>query len=503
MKVTRLQGTAHEPDYTLYFTVVLLSAVGVITVYSASTVLALHSGMAPDHYALRQLVFAIIGIVLMTALIYLPSQLWYRTAAPLLLIAFTMLLLVLVPGIGHMTAGGRRWLGPTSLRIQPSEIAIVATCLYLAFFFTRKASVLDSFKRGLRPALVVIGLNFGLIVLEPDLGTALTLAGTALVVVFASGARLRPLFLTFGALAPIAVGLALSSRYRTHRLTTFLHPFAHQSSTSYQLLQGWTAISAGGWFGRGYDMSLAKTGYLPAPQTDFIFPVFVEEWGYVGAIALLVTFGVLIWRGFSIARQAGNRFGSLVAVGVTSMITVKTIINLGAVTGLLPVTGIPLPFMSYGGSSLIVNMAAIGLLLNVSRYTIDTERDPDSAAVDARDADFRDRAEPWSGGRDTRSRPRPVPTRQPVHGAARSAAKVQPLPPLNKRRKPTTPERRGAQRETAATNVRGSDARRRSADASKRPQTWRERNERASTPRPADNARRRSNTKSGLFRRDK
>ncbi|MCL6593042.1 MAG: putative lipid II flippase FtsW, partial [Alicyclobacillus sp.] len=356
-------------DYVLFFTVLILCAVGVITVYSASTPAALQQHLPADHFAVRQLAAAALGLTACLVISRLSYAWWYRLAPLLLLAGLLLLLVVLVPGIGWSQYGGRRWIGHGNIHLQPSELAMVSTLLYLAFFFAKKSMLRNDFKRGVLPAVLVAALNFGLVVLEPDMGTALTLLAAAVAVLFASGVRLKPLLLLGAGCAPILMFIALAASYRSSRIEAWLHPFQNSSDKAYQLLQGLTAIAAGGWFGRGFGMSLEKTGYLPFAYTDFIFPVFVEEWGLVGAATLLLAFAVVFWRGFRIARRAPDRFGTLLCVGLTSLLALKTLINLGAVTGLLPVTGIPLPFISFGGTSLAVNLAAVGLLLSVSRYT--------------------------------------------------------------------------------------------------------------------------------------
>lgn len=411
-----MQGQRHQPDYILFFTVVILCAVGVVTVFSASTYTALNLGLSAAHFAWRQLIAAFLGLGLMMGIMQMSYRIWYKWAARLMVVNLVLLFLVAIPGVGVVKAGGRRWLGHGSVTFQPSEFALIILALYLAFFFSRKVMFAQDFKKGLLPALVVTGLNFLLIFLEPDMGTALTLLGMALIVAIASGARLKPLLITIGCLFPVLVGLALSASYRSSRVTAFLHPFSHPTA-AYQLLQGWTAITAGGWFGRGFGMSIEKTGYLPVPQIDFIFPVFVEEWGVVGAAALLVVFGVLIWRGFWIARHADDRFGSMLALGLTGTITVGMFINLGAVTGLLPVTGIPLPFISYGGTSLVMSLIAMGMLLSVSRYTLEEEPESDELADVIEVDEARKRAE-------RRAQDRIIATQRP-----RRIAEVHPLRP--------------------------------------------------------------------------
>ncbi|QQE80368.1 putative lipid II flippase FtsW [Alicyclobacillus sp. SO9] len=371
----------HQPDYVLYFTVLILCATGIISVYSASSVWAINHQVATDYLAVKQLIAAALGTLLMTVImLWVPYQSMYKNAVRFLLTDLFLLFVVLIPHVGHTQNGSRRWIGTGSIHIQPSEIAIVVTIIYLSYFYTRKISYLNDFKRGVRPALFIIAMQFVLIIIEPDMGTALTLLGTALTVVFASGARLRKLIIPGVIFVPAVFLAATMVHYRSQRITAWLHPFANAKTSGYQLIQGWTGIAAGGWFGKGFGMSIEKTGYLPIPQADFIFPVFTEEWGFVGALALLITFAVLVWRGFRVARHTPDRFSALLAVGITSMIVIKTLINLGAVTGLLPVTGIPLPFISYGGTSLVMDMMAMGILLNISRHALTYETDTEDLA---------------------------------------------------------------------------------------------------------------------------
>ena len=371
-----------QMDYVLFFTTIILCAIGVLTVYSASTVWALQSQppLPAAYFAKRQLISAVLGVGLMTGVSQLSHRVWYRYAPLFMMINLGLLLLVLIPHIGWAQNGGRRWIGHGSLHLQPSEIAILATVVYLAFFFTKQAMLLHDLKHGLLPSLLIIGANFLLIFAEPDMGTAMILLATALAVVFTSGVRLKPLLLTLLSLTPVLIVLALLESYRSNRIIAWFHPFAHMNSISYQLVQGMTAISAGGWFGRGFGQSIEKAGYLPYPQNDFIFPVFVEEWGLIGAVSLLIIFLVFMWRGFRVARHAPDRFGALLSVGLTTMMAINAFINLGAVTGLLPVTGVPLPFISYGGTALIMNMISVGILLSISRRSLENEPEADELA---------------------------------------------------------------------------------------------------------------------------
>ncbi|MBF8377038.1 putative lipid II flippase FtsW [Alicyclobacillus mali] len=359
----------HQPDYVLFIAVLMLTGIGVVTVYSASMVYDIHQGLSPDHFAIRQLVAAILGLAAMGSCTFIPYHVWYQHAPRLMLAALGLLLVVMIPGIGHRSLGATRWIGTTSVHIQPSEIALTALVVYLSYLLTRKLPILRDLRRTFRPAMIMVALTIGLVFIEPDMGTALCIFLTAMVLLFAAGVPGKPLGITFGASVLFGLLGARMAEYRSSRLVAFFHPFQHPKSSGYQLIQGLTAIANGGLTGRGFASSVSATGYLPEAYTDFIFAVFTEEWGWLGDLGLLAIFAVVIWRGFHIARYARDRFGSLLAIGLTASVIVQTLINLGAVTWLLPVTGIPLPFISYGGTDLVMNLAAMGILLSVSRET--------------------------------------------------------------------------------------------------------------------------------------
>ncbi|WP_371826336.1 FtsW/RodA/SpoVE family cell cycle protein [Alicyclobacillus fastidiosus] len=378
----QLRTKRHQPDYILMIAVLMLTGIGIITVYSASTVVDLHQGMSADHMAIRQLLASLFGLLVFAGATFAPYHTWFRHAPKLLLASVALLLVVLVPGIGHSSHGATRWLGSSSIHLQPSAVAIIVVVIYLSFLLTKKMTVLHDTRRAFRPAMVVVMMLTALVFIEPDMGTSMALFGTAVVVMFASGLRMRPLIISLGILAPIGYLLIHFASYRSSRMTAFLHPFsaASQQGSGYQLIQGLTAIANGGLTGRGFDLSVMATGYLPEPYTDFIFAVFTEQWGWLGDAGLLAIFAVLIWRGFRVARYARDRFGALLAIGLTSTIIIQAAINLGAVTWLLPVTGIPLPFISYGGTAIVINLLAMGILMSVSRETADTVTDVDSLA---------------------------------------------------------------------------------------------------------------------------
>ncbi|MCY0897051.1 MAG: putative lipid II flippase FtsW [Alicyclobacillaceae bacterium] len=482
--MARVQKQYHQPDFVLYFTVLALTAIGIITVYSASTVISLENGMSATHFASRQLFAGGLGVIAMTALMFVPYQFFYKHAAKIIVVAIFLLFIVLIPGIGSKASGSRRWIGASGLHLQPSEFAIVALILYLAFFFTKKVTLLQSFKQGLRPALMVITICGGLVLLEPDLGTAFTMIATGFVLVFASGIRLKPILISLGIATPLLYIFVHMAKYRSNRLMVYFHPFRHPQH-AYQLINGLTGISAGGWFGRGFDMSVEKAGYLPIPQADFIFAVFTEEWGFVGAAALLAIFGVLIWRGFRISRYSRDRFGALLSVGITGLIVIETFVNLGAVTWLLPVTGIPLPFISYGGTSLLVLLIASGLLLSVSRQTLDEAPEADELA----DVVY---VEDVLQQRVQRPEPRRAKTSNRTSGAPRKSptAKAGKVEPIRREQ----PSRWGTKTTDTANH------RERSKNSSARPSatvqtTWRQRNQAYSSksiaPKPTPNPKKR------------
>ncbi|WP_245630074.1 putative lipid II flippase FtsW [Alicyclobacillus acidiphilus] len=365
-----MRAERHQPDYILMITVLMLTGIGIVTVYSASMVYDLHHGLSPDHYAIRQLFAAIVGLLAFAGLTFVPYEFWYRNAPKALAVSIFLLVVVMLPGVGHRSQGATRWIGSSSFHVQPSEIALVAVIIYLAFLLTKKLPVIHNTSRAFRPAIVVVFLATLLVFAEPDMGTAMALFGSSIVLLFASGLRIRPIVITLGVTMALAY-LAGHFSYRASRLTSFMHPFKEAKGSGYQLIQGLTAIAGGGWTGRGFASSIAATGYLPESYTDFIFAVFTEEWGWLGDIGLLAIFGVLIWRGFHIARYARDRFGAMLAIGLTSTIIIQAVINLGAVTWLLPVTGIPLPFISYGGTDVAINLAAMGILMSISRQTAD------------------------------------------------------------------------------------------------------------------------------------
>ncbi|SFA75473.1 MULTISPECIES: stage V sporulation protein E [unclassified Bacillus (in: firmicutes)] len=358
----------NTPDFILLIVTLTLLTVGLIMVYSASAVWADYKFEDSFFFAKRQMLFAGVGIVAMFFIMNVNYWTWRTFAKMIIIICFVMLVLVLVPGVGNVRNGSRSWIGVGAFSIQPSEFMKLAMIVFLAKYLSERQKVITSFKKGLVPSLGLVFLAFGMIMLQPDLGTGTVMVGTSVVMIFVSGARIAH----FAALGLIGVagfvGLVISAPYRMERITSFLDPWSDPLGSGFQMIQSLFAIGPGGLFGLGLGESRQKFFYLPEPQTDFIFAILAEELGFIGGSFVLLLFALLLWRGIRISLGAPDLFGSFLAVGIIAMIAIQVMINVGVVTGLMPVTGITLPFLSYGGSSLTLMLMAVGVLLNISRY---------------------------------------------------------------------------------------------------------------------------------------
>ncbi|HHW41547.1 MAG TPA: stage V sporulation protein E [Syntrophomonadaceae bacterium] len=356
------------PDFILFLVVLFLLTLGIIMVFSSSYVYAqIHYGDGA-HFLKNQLAWALLGIAGMVTVMKIDYSNFKRWAIPIFGASVFLLLLVLIPGVGITIKGSTRWLGVGPLTFQPSEVAKLAMVIFLAKFLSGHHNRIKQFFRGFVPPLLVVGIVCGLILAQPDLGTAVTIAGTAYFMILAAGARKTHLI----TLALVGVGLvilaAVVEPYRMERLTAFLNPWADPLDTGFQTIQSLYAVGSGGLLGMGLGQGRQKFLYLPEQHTDFIFAVLCEELGFIGAFFVLLLFFAFMWRGLRIALKAPDNFGALLAVGITGMVVVQAVINMGVVTGSLPVTGITLPFISYGGSSLTLNLLGIGILLNISHY---------------------------------------------------------------------------------------------------------------------------------------
>jgi cell division protein FtsW len=356
------------PDFLLIILTFSLLAIGLIMVYSASAVWAEYKFHDSFFFAKRQLLFAGVGIAAMFFIMNIDYWTWRDWSKALLIICFVLLVLVLIPGIGMIRNGSRSWIGVGAFSIQPSEFMKLAMIAFLAKYLSENQKNITSFKRGLLPALALVFAAFGMIMLQPDLGTGTVMVGTCIAMIFVAGARISH-FIGLGVLGLAGfAALILSAPYRIKRITSFLNPWEDPLGSGFQIIQSLYAIGPGGLFGLGLGQSRQKFFYLPEPQTDFIFAILAEELGFIGGSLVLLLFSLLLWRGVRIALGAPDLYGSFLAIGIISMVAIQVMINIGVVTGLMPVTGITLPFLSYGGSSLTLMLMAIGVLLNISKH---------------------------------------------------------------------------------------------------------------------------------------
>ncbi|MFZ5639892.1 MAG: stage V sporulation protein E [Bacillota bacterium] len=357
-----------SPDFLLFMATVMLLSIGIIMVYSASQVTAAERLDDTFYYLKKQMLWAIIGVLAMLSVMNIDYWRYKKLAAPSLIVAFVLLVAVVLPGVGKSVKGAQRWLGVGMFTFQPSEIIKLALVLFMAWGLSRARDSIKIFSRGLLPYLVILALACGLILLQPDLGTAVAAAGTVYVMFFAAGARGKHLsYLALSGLGAVGLAIALEP-YRLKRFLAFLNPWADPLGSGFHIIQALYALGSGGLFGAGLGKSHQKYFYLPEQHTDFIFAVLGEELGFIGGALVILLFILFIWRGFKIALCSQDPFASLLAVGITSMIGLQAVINIGVVTSSLPITGIPLPLLSFGGSSLVFTLIGIGILLNISRY---------------------------------------------------------------------------------------------------------------------------------------
>lgn len=368
----RMKGVAavstRGMDKLLLLLVLLLTGSGLLMVASAGEVWGQFNYGNSFYFVQRQAIFAVAGIVVMLVCSRLDYRLLKEYSKPLLILAFLLLIAVLIPGVGMVRNGSQSWIGVGSLSFQPSEWMKMALVFFLAATLSERKKTLHLFWKGLFFPLSIIGAAFCLIMLQPDLGTAAVMGGTAFLLLFSAGAPIR-FFVTIGVSAILGlIVLIASAPYRMKRITAYLDPWSDPLGSGFQIIQSLYAVGPGGLFGHGYGESRQKYYYLPEPQTDFIFAIWSEETGFIGAAWIILLFFLLIWRGVYIAMRIDDSFGMLLVFGLTAMISLQSFINLGVVIGLLPVTGVTLPFLSYGGSSLTMTLALAGIVLSASRH---------------------------------------------------------------------------------------------------------------------------------------
>ncbi|MDX8045096.1 putative lipid II flippase FtsW [Gracilibacillus sp. S3-1-1] len=355
-------------DIALLVVVLLFVVFGVVMVYSASYPNAYITFNDAGHYFHKQLIWAIISVIFLFGAMFIPYRVYGKFAPLFVLFTIITLVLVIVPGIGVTRNFSTRWISIGGFLFQPVEFAKMAMLIYFAYFYSRKEAYIANFKKGVIPPLIVLAFVFGLILVQPDLGSATLILFSCGMILFFTKIRLRHIFLLASMAVIVFVFFAIKSPYRLARITAFLDPFADAQGSGYQLVNSYISIHTGGLFGTGIGGSVQKLGYLPESHTDFIMAVISEETGLIGVAAVLGFYFFLFVKGIRIAARAQDEFGRLLAIGITFQIILQAFINLGAVLGMLPITGITLPFISYGGSSLVITMIAIGILLNISIY---------------------------------------------------------------------------------------------------------------------------------------
>jgi cell division protein FtsW len=344
-----------------------LICIGIIMIYSSSCVYAMQELGDSAYFLKRHLVFLAIGFIFTLAVMSIDYRELQKYAKPILIISVLLLILVLIPGLGKKASGAQRWfrLGPISF--QPSELVKLAVIIYVADFLARKPKLITDFKQGFLPLMLVMGAVCLLVVKQPDLGTTVEIAVVVLAMMFVAGSRLAHLSLIALAAVPVIIYLVTSASYRMARIMAFLDPWQDAQGIGFQLTQSQIAIGSGGIFGVGLGKSQQKLFYLPAAHTDFIYSIIGEEFGLRGTLFIIFLFVIFLWQGTRIAVRTADSFGYYICIGILVMLGMQAVVNIGVSMGALPTKGLPLPFISYGGSALIFHMAAVGLLLNVSR----------------------------------------------------------------------------------------------------------------------------------------
>jgi len=367
--------TKHVADHVLLLIIIGLTLFGMIMVASASSVVAERFQDDQFFFVKHQLFFGgTVGATLFLLGYFVPYRWWRGLALPGLVASVVLLIMVFIPGLQVAYGGASRWIGIGSITLQPTEITKLAFILYLAALLEKKGEDVRDFRKSVLPFLVIAGLISLLIIMQPDVGTLLSIAAIAAAMVYAGGFRVRHILMIGLGGASLFAILLNTARYRLERIMVYLHPELDPQGIGYQINQALLAVGTGGIWGLGLGRSRQKYYYLPEPAGDSIFAIIAEELGFVRTTVLLVLFALFVYRGFAIARTAPDVFGRLMATGITSWIMVQSFINMGSILGITPLTGITLPFISYGGSALATVLLASGVLLNISKYTISSNQ---------------------------------------------------------------------------------------------------------------------------------
>ena len=353
-------------DFPILLVTLILVGLGIVMVYSASAILAADRFKDSLYFLKKQALFAAGGALLMFVMMNVDYHLWRKLAYPILGVSFVLLVLVLV--VGTRASGSTRWLRIGALSFQPSEFSKLALIVFLSYFMTKKGDKIKSFQFGFLPAVLISGVMILLVIRQPDFGAALFLGILAMLLLFVGGARLSYMFSIILLAVPAIYYLIVRVPYRMLRIMSYLDPWHDPRGASFQIIQSFVAFGAGGIFGSGLGQGKQKLFFLPAPHTDFVFSVVGEEMGLIGAVIVLGLFLVFAVRGVRVSLSAPDEFGVYLGLGITSLISLQAIINMGVVLGLLPTKGLTLPFISYGGTSLLVSLVSVGILLNISSH---------------------------------------------------------------------------------------------------------------------------------------
>jgi cell division protein FtsW len=355
-------------DVVILLMVVALTCFGVVMVYSASSIMAAKKFNDSFYFLKRQGLFALVGFGLMYLAMQIDYQFWRKWAVPLLGCCLVLLVIVLVPGLGGSAKGAARWIRLPGFSLQPSEFAKIALIMYMAYSIEKKQERVKFFSSGFLPYMVVLAIMLLLLLKQPDLGAALTLGVVAVVMLFAAGTRPTYLVSMFLLALPFLYFLVMNVDYRRRRVLAFLNPWEDPSSSGFQIIQSWLAFGTGGLVGQGLGEGKQKLFYLPEAHTDFILSVVGEELGLAGVLVIAAMFFLLVWRSIRVALVTEEQFGRFLAFGIAVLLGIEAFVNMAVVTGLLPTKGLALPFISYGGSSLLISLFAVGIVLNISSH---------------------------------------------------------------------------------------------------------------------------------------
>jgi cell division protein FtsW len=364
-KLRAVRGQPFNYDVKLLFPVLFLVGIGIVLVFSASSALALKKFGTNYYFLKKQALFALLGVVVLIICRHIPYRFLGSLAYPLLILALVFLAVIQIPEFGYSAGGAIRWFRFKSFTFQPSEFARFAMIIYLAYSMNRKMDNIKDFYVGFLPHVLVFGMFAALIFIQPDFGSVVILGAVFWIMLFAGGVRISHLLSSMFLIIPMTYFLMVNAEYRIKRIMSFLNPWQYPADEGYQIVHSLMAFGTGGIWGTGIGKGYQKLFYLPEPHTDFIFSVIGEELGLLGVLTILGLYVLIFWRGISIARNSRDSFGAFVAIGLTTAIGLQVCVNTGVALGLLPTKGLTLPFLSYGGTSLLMNMASIGILMNI------------------------------------------------------------------------------------------------------------------------------------------